>query len=439
MHCLKWLFAVIFSVIIVKSSCAQYQGEQLTPAIKIAVIDSLTSALLKNYIYPDTAKKMSSYIKAKLKTGAYDTVNDPNKFAQALKSDLYVVYRDLHLSVYYDPDMEKGLQSKSYMQVVTDHLQFLKFAQQQNFGFSKIEILDSNIGYVSLTRFFDVSEQSTETVRSVFSVLRNTNALIIDLRYNSGGEADMVKYICSFFFKEKTHINDQFEHRANKIYQYWTQPLTDSSLFFTMPLYILVNGYTYSAAEEFAYDLQNLHRATIVGEITGGAAHPVAPINISNGFFGNIPYARAINPVSKKNWEGIGVKPDISVNTNSALDAVILSFYDRQISISKDSGIVKTAKWMRIIVNSKLHPFSISIAALKTFVGNYNGGLITVENGQLYFTATSGNKTVLVPLSQTVFTNNNRRIEFHQNNKKNIIEMDLIYEDGQIEKFNRNK
>lgn len=439
MHYIKWLFAVIFFVIIVKPLCAQNQGEQLTPAIRTAVIDSLTSALLKNYIYPDTAKKMSSYIKNKLKTGAYDTINDPNKFARALKSDLYIVYRDQHLSVYYNSDMEKGIQAKSYMQMTADHLQFLRFAQQQNFGFSKIEILEGNIGYISLSKFFDVSEQSTETVQSVLSVVRNTNALIIDVRYNSGGEADMVKYICSFFFKEKTHINDQFERRANKIYQYWTQPLTDSSSFSTMPLYILVNGYTYSAAEEFAYDLQNLHRATIVGEITGGAAHPVAPINISNGFFGNIPYARAINPVTKKNWEGIGVKPDISVYTNSALDAAILSFYDRQISISKDSGIVKTAKWMRIIVNSKLHPFSISIVALKTFVGNYNGRLITFENSQLYFTATTGNKTVLIPLSQTVFTNNNRRIEFHQNNKKNIIEMDLIYEDGHIEKFNRNK
>ncbi len=88
----------------------------------------------------------------------------------------------------------------------------------------------------------------------------------------------------------------------------------------TQPVYVLTSGSTFSGAEEFTYNLKNLKRATIVGQTTGGGAHPTAPLRVDGHFMIGVPFARAINPISKTNWEGKGVEPDVKVPTDQALD-----------------------------------------------------------------------------------------------------------------------
>ncbi len=440
MHQIKWLAVFILFFIVNRGASAQSRPVQLAPAIKNEVIDSLGSALLKKYIYPDTAAKMNSYIKERLKKGAYDAVDNPDDFAQMLDADLHTIYSDLHMRIYYNMGYEKDLRTKSYAASVIKRMQFLQAAKQKNYGFQKVEILNGNIGYISIAQFYNTNQEATEIVKNAFLFLKNINALIIDVRDNPGGEPDMVQYICSYFFKERTHLNDFYDRHA-KTNEYWTEPVPASTIFSTMPIYLLVNRRTGSAAEEFAYDLQNLHRVAIFGETTAGAAHWVTSNSISNGFIGNIPFRKAVNPVTHKNWEKVGVKSDVKSDDEHALDNALIYAYDHLINTSTDLTLIKSLKWFRVAVNVKQHPVKIAIGTLKTFTGNYKGRLITLKNGKLYFTDTNGYHIGLTPFTATafMFTNNDRQIEFIRSGKGKITGFDFIYPGGKVERFNRLK
>lgn len=436
----KTSLLVIIIFFITELSIGQTQSLQLTTNTKANVIENLSASLMKNYIYSDTATKMVSFLKSRLKNKGYESITNPNEFAQKLTTDLQLVYRDIHLAVNYNPQLENVLKNTSDINSSQVQEQNLQNARQQNFGFKKIEILSGNMGYIYFDRFFGLNEFSKETISDVFSFLKHTNALVIDLRNNGGGSPDMVKYICSYFFKEKTHINNLYERRINKTEEYWTEPLSNSSNFPSLPLYILVNRRTFSAAEEFAYDLQSLHRATIIGETTGGGAHPVSPDPIGNGFIANIPYARAINPATGKNWEIIGVKPDVQINPDSSLDAAVLSYYDFQIKTLKDSNSIKTIKWSRDMLNAKLHPFSMDTLTLKSYVGNFTDRIVSFENDILYFTGKDGKKSKLIALTKTTFkieNTDNLKIDFLPTTTGDVKELAFIFDDGFVITYKR--
>jgi C-terminal processing protease CtpA/Prc len=79
------------------------------------------------------------------------------------------------------------------------------------------------------------------------------------------------------------------------------------------PVYVLVDSQTYSAAEAFAYDLQSLKRATIVGTRTRGGANAGGLKELGSDLFVVIPIGRAENPITHSNWGGVGVIPDVQV------------------------------------------------------------------------------------------------------------------------------
>jgi len=85
------------------------------------------------------------------------------------------------------------------------------------------------------------------------------------------------------------------------------------------PAFVLTSKQTFSGAEEFTYNLKNLKRATIVGETTGGGAQPVSGHRIDDHFMIGVPFAKTVNPVSKTNWEGTGIEPDVKVSAADAL------------------------------------------------------------------------------------------------------------------------
>jgi len=298
---------------------------QLTKTVKTEVVNNLGQSLLDNYIFADKARNMKNIIQKHLATGLYDNVIDPDEFANKLTIDLRSVCNDLHLSVVFNTRLEKSLSDNSDKST-NNKKQAGEEAKYQNFGFKRTEIINGNIGYIYFDRFYDLNDEAKKTVENVFTLLKNCDALIIDLRNNGGGSPDMVKYICSFLFNKATHINDLYERRTNKTISYWTEPVKGSEFFSNKPVYVLISRHTFSAAEEFAYDLQVQHRALLIGETTGGGAHPVAPQLITNGFIGFIPYAQAVNPVTRTNWESVGVKPDVKVDPNNAIDAAVSTY-----------------------------------------------------------------------------------------------------------------
>ncbi len=150
--------------------------------------------------------------------------------------------------------------------------------------------------------------------------LAGTRALIIDLRDNGGGSPAMVTFIASYLFTDSTHLNDLWDRKTGETTQFWTNPHAPGRHFGSIkPVYVLTSSHTFSGAEEFSYDLQAQKRATIVGETTGGGAHPVSGHRIDDHFIIGVPGARAINPITHTNWEGVGVVPDVRVPASNAL------------------------------------------------------------------------------------------------------------------------
>ncbi len=415
-------------------------AQPITAATRLAVVDSLSGCLINNYVYKDTAQKMTAYLHKRLTDGAYNAITNPAEFAQALNADVHNVYNDKHLSVQYDPRLENMLKDTSHAGDKQRNQRDQQFAARQNYGFKKVEILNGNIGYIYLGGFFSVDTNSKATVNAVFGVLKNVDALIFDLRQNGGGDPTMVQYICNYLFKDRTHLNDLYERRTNKTAQFWTEPAVSSAIFSSIPVYVLVSSRSFSGAEEFSYDLQSLKRATIVGETTGGGAHPVQPIMISNGFIGNIPYARAVNPVTKRNWEAVGVKPDISIAADSALDEATLSYFNYQISNSKDQDKAKSLTWARDMLNARMHPYVTDTTSLKLYTGNYAGRIITFKNGCLYYSRLGMMAIKLTALSANTFKPDgmdNIKLQFHQIGQANADEMALFTDDGAMINYKR--
>ena len=161
------------------------------------------------------------------------------------------------------------------------------------------------------------------TAIAAMNFLANANAVIFDLRENGGGHPAMVALISSYLFCKPTHLNDLWERKDDKTEQYWTLSYVPGKRLAEQSAYVLTSSRTFSAAEEFSYNLQQLDRASIVGETTGGGAHPVSGYRIDDRFQVMVPFARAINPISKTNWEGVGVKPDVEAPAAEALDKAL--------------------------------------------------------------------------------------------------------------------
>jgi C-terminal processing protease CtpA/Prc len=174
------------------------------------------------------------------------------------------------------------------------------------------------LGYLKFNGFGD-PEICAPTAIAAMNFLGGVDALIFDLRQNGGGDPKMVALLCSYLFEHPTHLNDLWTRKGDETQQFWTLPYVPGKRLPSIPVYVLTSHRTFSGAEEFTNNLKVLKRATIVGEVTGGGAHPVGGHRIDDRFTIGVPFARAINPITKTNWEGVGVEPDVKVSADDAL------------------------------------------------------------------------------------------------------------------------
>jgi len=294
----------------------------LDAAARRTTIDAIAAKLTDFYIYPDVAQKMIQSLRDHEKHGDYDTLTNGNAFASQLRKDLIAVSNDHHIFVSYNPfkmpPSPAHEDDKPHPPSPEDIARFRTELEHDNCAFTKVEILPRNIGYIKFNQFAP-PDLCGPTVNAALGFLAHTDAVIVDLRQNGGGDPAMVQYIASFFFDHPTHINDLYNRHDDETKQYWTLAYVPGPRI-SAPLYVLTSSRTFSGAEEFTYDMQTQKRATIVGETTGGGAHPVNGMPAGDHFTIGVPLARPINPVTKKDWEGTGITPDVKVPADDALD-----------------------------------------------------------------------------------------------------------------------
>jgi hypothetical protein len=289
---------------------------KIDAATKARVIDGAVASLDEFYVFPETAKKMEEAVRARQKKGEYDAVTDAEAFAAALTEHLQAVSHDKHLRVNFSiRALPKGEPQRN----PDAEAQMRRQMERNNCAFDKVERLPANIGYVKFNGFMDPAVCGG-TASAAMNFLGNVDAIIFDLRTNGGGDPKMVAYISTYLFGEVTHLNDLYNRKEDSTTQYWTLPDVPGKRLAGKPVFVLTSKRTFSGAEEFSYNLKMLKRATIVGETTGGGAHPVSGHRIDDHFMIGVPFARAVNPISKTNWEGTGVEPDVKVPADEALD-----------------------------------------------------------------------------------------------------------------------
>jgi hypothetical protein len=272
----------------------------LTPAARSEIVGALGTRLREQYVFPDVAQTVAAALVAKLRRGGYDTMSTPEALEAALTTDLRALGKDSHLRVRFQPRFHPGPPPGS-APAPAEVAEMRAAMAQRGFGIARVQRLAGNIGYLDIRGFFP-TEFAAPAISAAMTLLGGTDALIIDLRSNGGGEPETVAYLLSHFFAEgdARHLNDIYNRLDGTTRSYWTVPSVGAR--YTPPIFVLTSHNTFSGGEEFAYDVKTQKRGTLVGEVTGGGANPGDYVPLARGFIAFIPTGRAINPITKTNW-----------------------------------------------------------------------------------------------------------------------------------------
>ena len=295
---------------------ARFIGFEVDAATRKRVVDGVIEKLNENYVFPETARKMEAALRKVEKRGEFKAVTDGDQFARLLTTQLQQVSGDRHLRVIFSPVELPQFPTTSAPPPPTEEGR--RALLRDNCGFEKVERLAGNVGYVKFNQFGD-PEICKEIAVAAMTFISNADAVIFDMRENGGGRPDMVAFLTSYLFAERTHLNDFWNRKTGETQESWTSEDVPGKKITTQPVFVLTAKRTFSGAEEFSYNLKHLKRATIVGEFTGGGAHPLRGHRIDERFSIGVPDSRPINAVTKTNWEGTGVEPDVQVAAADAL------------------------------------------------------------------------------------------------------------------------
>lgn len=276
-----------------------------------AVAESAAVVLERHYVDSTVAAGYARTLRTHLAGRRYDTVTTTHALARLITADLNAFHRDGHLQLL--PVRERRAAERP------DSATMALRARRWNGGVVKAEQLAGNIGYLKLDGFAH-PEDGARPTDAAFAFLQDTDALIIDLRDNTGGEPRMVAHLVTRLLPaDRVKLINTIRKRGDSVpRQYWTVDGLAGPRYLK-PVYLLMAARTVSAPEELAYDLRVLQRATIVGERSGGAANPGRMVDLGHGLGIFVSDEQAVNPVTGTNWEGVGIAPDVAVPASDAL------------------------------------------------------------------------------------------------------------------------
>jgi len=403
---LKLLLAVVFIASVLTSQAqnkADQKDYQVSKEEKEIVIDSITKFMKDKYVFPDVGEQMGDLVKKNLKDDVYMDINNPQEFATKVTQDIRSVSNDKHVVLRYAPEMIAMIKNAEEDENNKELEEYAKKERESNnFEFKEIKILPGNVGYLKFNRFYDASVAGPTAIAAL-NFLAYTDALIIDLTDNGGGSPSLIQLMTSYFFEDTEHLNSFYIREGDKTQQFWTLPYVPGKKMTETDLYILTSQYTFSGAEEFTYNLKNMEKATIVGETTGGGAHPVEGHIINDNFIVRVPFGRAVNPISNSNWEGTGIEPNVKTSKAKAKETAYLLALKKLSEKEQDEKIKYDIDWAIAGLKAKLEPVTLDKQTLKKYVGVYGPRKITFENGALYYQRVDRPKMKMIPMGEDLF------------------------------------
>ena len=389
------------------------------------IIDSIDVIVKRYHIFPEVAKKIVDRIRSKNKKKYYSNITNPQILADSLKSDLRAIDGDLHMNMVYKKPREIATDNKPAIQVNDTGL-------WTNYGLSEIKVLEGNIGYLKIKHFtrHKYLEAIKPLVTSAIESLKNTDALIVDVRNNGGGFEDMVAYYVSYFFDSETpiHLSDYRCMLHDHTYGISTDPNVLGTKLPDTKLYVLINANTGSAAESFAYILKHLGRATIIGETTAGAGNGASIHAVNDRFSVQVSSEETINPITKTSFEKVGVIPNIQTTSEHAFP----KGYRLALEYAKEHNTqnIHPSNYDQLITFVTAPETTINTENYSQYVGVYKGGntqiTITVENNTLYGQVRQkGGKLKLTAMGDHTFkvSDIKERVQFVFNQNNQVIKL----------------
>lgn len=320
---------------------AQPAAPALTVERQRAIVGAAAAAYADGYVYRDRGNAIAEALRRQAARGDYDRPLRPAAFATALTRAIRAVQPDRHIEILAPaPGAAPAVADAPRTRV--ERLGWIARLRRRNYDFVRVERLPGNVGYLRLDTF-PPPELAEATAAAAMAFLAHSDAVIVDLRENGGGTNDMVRFLASYFFAEPTRLS-RILNRARD------PQLSIESTLTSVPgermpivdLFILTSAKTISAAEAFAFPLQQLGRAVVVGEVTAGAANGGEYIDLGDGFRAFVPDVHVYSPIDETSWEGRGVQPDIAAPAAQALAVAHREALRRLLASAKDTSARET-------------------------------------------------------------------------------------------------
>ena len=386
------------------------------------MVDSIAKLVKKYYVSLDVGEKIADTLLKKNKEEIYSKISDPKKLANQLTADLRSVNGDLHMYVQF-----RRKTDESKPKIVSKKVD--RWGKWTNYGFQEIKVLDGNVGYLKISHFTDWKhfEAAKKVITSSINSLKNTDALIVDVRNNGGGFESIVAYLISYFFDGKSiHLSDYYYRYADERYGVHTSVDIPGTKLPNLPIYILVNNRSASAAESFAYMMKHLNRATIIGEVTAGAGNGAMRHRVNDEFLVTIASEETINMVTKTSFEKVGVIPNIKTNSEESYHTAYKMALE---GLKKSNDSIHPSNYDKLIDFIGTEK-DVKLADISKYVGRYKGTIaeivISVKGEKLYAKIIGkGGQIKLIPKGNHTFLVNGEkeRIQFVFNNKNEVIKL----------------
>jgi hypothetical protein len=430
----KMIAAVIGAVLLAGLHAAGQTSEQVDSRLedksRHEVIDSVLHAFELHYVYPDVAKNMCDQIRRNYDAGAYDTIADLSDLTRQLTRDMRDIAEDRHIWIsVMSPD--------DFSPAIGDTITQDKIDRRRkvNFGFRDVKWLPGNVGYVRFDQF-DHPSYAGETAAAAMNFLANCDAVIVDLRYNHGGEENMVQFIASYFYQRPRELNSLYFTETDSLEQSWTYAFVPGKKPVDADLYILTSHSTGSGAEAFAYGMKHQGRATIIGETTAGAAHWSEYYDFPDlGVRVMVPIARPINPVTKTSWERVGVTPNIETSAQKALETAQVDALKNLLEKATDDDSRRDLRWYLAAAEAGIDRPAFTEKELEHYTGEYADGryAILVKDGLLFWRYVDGTEFRMVPLTADLFgfeDDDDYRIRIFRDNEGKVSGFQLLTRQG---------
>ena len=401
--------------------------ENISSRERSQIIDAIADLIEENYYDVEKASSIAGDLRRERTTKSFASSNTKIQFAAALTEFLHPF--DGHFAVTWTDGED-----------ILDHHDagWDKIARRTNFGFEDVQVLPGNVGYIRLTSF-EAPKIAAKTAVAAMGMVANTDALILDLTNNGGGEPEMVQLMLSYFIgPEPKQVGELYWRANDKLQQYWTQPFVPGERFLDRPLFVLGGAATASAAEMFIIQIKNHKRGKIVGQQTYGAGNAGEVFKPSTDFEIFISNGGQVH--AKDVFDGVGIAPDVETSTGKELSHAQILSWTAILDTADDPLQISIIEWAQARLMAEIDPLPLTEMQMQASTGNFGDRHIVYRNSKLIYERGRRAPEILIPAPDDVFFLEGLpgiKINLLRDDEGQVTQMKMTWQDGHVESFPR--